>query len=219
MPGGIKPMPPNAMVHDFQERLEYSATLSDEPAWIAFYQRIWPNMIMAIRIDKDSKFQRWGIDRMIYLENGKEFSIDEKKRDKDWGDFLLEEWSACLFDSTINRVIKGMKKGWSLDEEKRCDFIAYSIPSSGKCFLLPFEILRVTCVANLKVWKAKPGKYPKIAQNQGYQTVNVAVPWYVLKAAMWEQMHRKFGSSIPLPIPRQDNPQLSLFEHGSQRIA
>jgi hypothetical protein len=83
----------NVVIHDFQERLEYSATLSDEPAWVSFYRRLWPDMISAVRIDKNSQFQKWGIDREILLPNGKRFSIDEKKREMDYGDLLLEEWN------------------------------------------------------------------------------------------------------------------------------
>lgn len=211
--GGINLMQPNCIVHDFQERLEYSASLSDESAWVEFYRRLWPNMLSAIRIDKNSMFQKWGVDRLILLDNGKQFSIDEKKRDKDYGDILLEEWSVCKWDRKNNRLIKGIKPGWTLDDEKRCDFIAYSIPVSGKCFLLPFEILRITFKENLNKFKSIPGKYPKIGQNKEYETINVAVPWDALKLAMWVQMHRKFGSTTPLPLLRKDNPQISLFEH------
>jgi len=209
----------NVVVHDFQERLEYSAELSDESAWVAFYKRIWPDMLAAIRIDKDSQHQRWGIDREILLINGKRFTIDEKKREKDYGDLLVEEWSVADYDPQTRTVLHGRKIGWSLDKDKRCDFIAYSIPSAGKCFLLPFELTRKTCEHNIEKWKKLPKAYPKPAKNNGYWTINVAVPWEVFKVAMFQQMHRRFGASEPLPIPRRDNPQISLFEHSKTQPA
>lgn len=203
----------NAVIHNFQEQLEYSADLSDESSWAAFYKRLWPNIVSAVRIDKNSKFQKWGIDREIYLENGKRFSIDEKKRKLDYGDLLLEEWSVADFDYENKRVIRGKKVGWALDPEKRCDFVAYAIQSSGKCFLLPFELTRQTCIHNFPTWKNNPKWYPKPAKNDGYTTVNVAVPFEEFRVRLWEQMHRKFGSNIPLPLPRQETNQMVLFQH------
>lgn len=204
----------NAVVHNFQEQLEYSAQLSDEPAWIAFYKRLWPDMLAAVRIDKNSKFQQWGIDREILLPNGKRFSIDEKKRKKDYGDLLLEEWSVATFDKSSNTVIKGSKIGWTLDPEKRCDYVAYSIPEAGKCFLLPFELTRQTFKQNLEKWKKNKTYYPRVAFNDGYATINCAIPYDIFKIALWQQMHRKFGNTTPLPLQRIETPQLVLFQHG-----
>jgi len=82
--------------------------------------------------------------------------------------------------------------------------------------LLPFELTRQTFKANLTVWKAKgPAWYPKPARNEGYITINVAVPYDVFKAALWQQMHRAFGDAIPLPLMTRETPQLGLFQYGS----
>lgn len=205
----------NAVIHNFQDQLEYSANLSDESSWVEFYRRLWPEMIAAIRIDKNSKFQQWGIDREVLLHNGKRFSIDEKKRKTDYGDILLEEWSVCDFDFTQKKIISGRKIGWALDPDKRCDFVAYAIQSSGKCYLLPFELTRQTCIWNFPKWKENPLWYPKAAKNNGYTTVSVAVPFAEFRVRLWEQMHRRFGSetSISLPTPHKKE-QILLFDHG-----
>lgn len=203
----------NVVVHSFQTQLEYSAELSDESSWISFYKRLWPDMIAAIRIDKNSQFQKWGIDREVLLQNGKRFSIDEKKRKMDYGDLLLEEWSVCDFDYENKKVVRGKKPGWALDPEKRCDFVAYAIQSSGKCFLLPFELTRQTCIHNFQKWKKNPNWYPKPAKNEGYTTVNVAVPFEEFRIKLWEQMHRKFGTEEPLPLSRLETNQMLLFQH------
>lgn len=204
----------NAVVHNFQEQLEYSAQLSDEDSWVDFYRRLWPDMVAAIRIDKNSMYQKWGIDRLILLPNGKQFSIDEKKRKVDYGDLLLEEWSVCDFDVESNSVIKGKKVGWALDPDKRCDFVAYAIQSSSRCYLLPFELTRQTCKVNFAKWKQHKGWYPKAAANEGYTTVNLAIPWEVFRLKLWEQMHRKFSNGDALPLPKKESNQMILtFNH------
>lgn len=205
----------NGVVHNFHDQLEYSADLSDEAAWITFYKRLWPDMVAAVRIDKDCQLQRWGIDREILLPNGKRFSIDEKKRKLDYGDLLLEEWSVCDFDSAKNTIIRGKKIGWALDPDKRCDYVAYAVQSSSKCYLLPFELTRQTCKVNFIKWKKNSKWYPKVAMNDGYATVNVAVPFPVFRVALWEQMHRKWGGGISLPLPSVTTDQLLLFHHSA----
>lgn len=204
----------NAVIHDFQEQLEYSTDLSDESSWVAFYKRLWPDMIAAVRIDKNSQFQKWGIDREILLPNGKRFSVDEKKRKEAYNDLLLEEWSVCDFDYDKKIVKRGIKSGWSVDPDKRCDFVAYAVQPLGKCYLLPFELTRQTCLHNFPRWKKVAAWYPKAARNNGYTTVNVAVPFDEFRVRLWEQMHRRFGSDHALPMPQQQSQQILLFQHG-----
>jgi hypothetical protein len=148
---------------------------------------------------------------MVLLPSGRQVLVDEKKREKDYGDLLLEEWSVALVGAD-GKTITGKKIGWALDSAKRCDFIAYSIPISGRCYLLPFELTRLAFEANIKAWKKAMGdRYPLIAKNSSYVTVNVSVQWDVFKAAIAQQMHRKWGSAAPLPIARTSASQLDLF--------
>ena len=154
-------------------------------------------MLLCVRIDKDSQWQRWGVDRQILLPHGRQIFIDEKKRDTKWDDFLVEEWG----DLEQGRV------GWTLDMSKRSDFIAYSIPLIGKCYLLPFELLRLTCAEYLPAWKtykqANGTKcYPKDAKNEGWTTRCCVVSWQNLFKGMQYQMHRQFGTeTLNLPMP------------------
>lgn len=202
----------NAVVHQFSAQLEYSANLSDEAGWVDFYKAVWPDMIAAVRLDQHSQYQQWGIDRIVYLKNGKQFTVDEKKRKADYGDLLLESHSVCQFNWDRREIISWSKPGWALDMDKRCDFIAYAIPSAGKCYLLPFELLRLTCHEHGEEWSQNAKWYPKPAKNNGYTTVNFAIPFPVLQAAMWKTMQRQFGCLTGLPIgePQQ---QTLLFQH------
>jgi hypothetical protein len=187
----------NSIIHDFGERLLHSQSLGKEPAWVEFYRRIWPEMLACVRLDADSPLQRAGIDRAIFLPRRHQpIYIDEKIRGKDWGDFLLEEWS----------VLGSKKIGWSLDPSKVCDFVAYAVP--GKCWLLPFEPLRIACTTHLEQWKTRKGAYPKDAPNKGWTTRNCAVPWDDLWAAIRRVSTRKWGSDLQLPRPETNDGQI-----------
>jgi len=191
-----------AVTHDFHERLEFSARLSDESAWVSFYQGIWPDMVSAVRLDRDSEWQRDGIDRVVFLANGRQLLIDEKKREstdkqgQPYLDVLLEEWSVFHREGDgRNRI------GWALDRKKRCDFLAYAIPLASRCYLLPFELTRLAFTMHRSAWAREFGT--RDAQNQGYITRNVPVPWKILHAGIVEQMHRGFttASTLQLPAP------------------
>lgn len=194
----------SGITHDFYERLEHSQTLSNEPAWVEFYRRIWPDMLSCVRLDADSRLQRAGVDRAIFLPSRQTpIYVDEKKRDKDWGDCLVEEWSN----------LERRKVGWSLDKSKVCDFVAYAVP--GRCFLLPFEPFRIACEVHLEQWKQRKGAYPKDARNRGYTTRNVAVSWDDVWAAIKRVSHRRWGAELQLPKVSNVDGQL-VFEWGEQ---
>lgn len=197
-------------VHDFTKCLEYSQQLGDEAAWEDFYRRLWPDLVKAVPLEGKSRWQKDGIDRVLYLANGKEIYVDEKKRQPrknsrgdlySYDDFLCEVWSVAHHNPTTGHVV-GKKVGWTLDPEKRCCLIAYAIPLLGKAYLLPFELLRITATENLETWKreSRP-KYPIVARNEGYETINCAVTWDRVIGNMVQQMHRRFGSRLDLPIP------------------
>lgn len=192
----------NGLVHNFEESLALSLRLNEESDWVAFYKRIWPDATLIVRVDKYSEMQKQGIDRMVWLPSGKQILIDEKCRDKDYGDILLETVSVAKRDG--NGLVVEQKVGWALDDSKHCDFIAYAIPNASKCYLLPFEIMKEAVRHNLQKWKTTL----RVARNKGYETHNVAVKWVDLAFAMQEQMYRKFGSNIQLPEATKNACQL-----------
>jgi hypothetical protein len=196
---------PNAVVHSFSKSLDWANTLKHEPSWVAFYKAIWPNMLQANRLDADSPLQRTGVDRIIYLRDGREFRIDEKIRNTDYTDVLLEVWSVCRWDEANRSAMPtpdGHKKpGWARDTAKRCDFVAYAIPRRSLCYLLPFELTRLALLRNGKTWSEQREWYPKVAYNEGYDTVSIAVPYDTLRAAINEEMRREFAPDGDLPAP------------------
>lgn len=186
----------NGIVHSFTESLEASLRLNQESDWVAFYKRMWPDATMIIRVDADSQMQRSGIDRVIWLPSGKQLLIDEKCRERDYGDVLLE---------TIS--VKHLSKiGWALDDAKLCDFVAYAIPSVRKCYMLPFQLMKEALRHNKSLWESRYGT--REAKNNGYVTVNVPVPWCELAAEIKRQMLRSFGSEVALPPATKSGEQL-----------
>jgi len=198
-----------AVTHDFIERLEWSGALSDESAWVSMYRRLWPDMISAVRVDADSAYQRRGIDRIVLLNNGRQLWIDEKKRARDYGDFLCEVGSARSWDKSGPGA--GHRIGWTLDPSKECDFIAYAVMPNSVCHLIPFELLRQAAVEFVEKWKAADLRYPRLARSSSWVTANVAVPWDVLWRDMRAVSRRHFVNRLELPKPVQDGEQLTFY--------
>lgn len=163
-------------LNNFRVDLNYSHDKNDDQLLNSFYQDTFPNL-KEIKTIKDLKLQKKGVDKIITLKNGKEIKIEEKKRRKDYGDILLEEWS-------VFRNNKGEKKGWTGDPEKITDFIVYII--MPKIYLIPYDLLQLAWRKNYFKWFKRYGR--KKALNSDYETTNIAVPTNVLMEAIKEVM-------------------------------
>lgn len=144
----------------------------------AFYERKFPHLDRIENVE-DSRMQRDGIDKKLILKNGKEIWIDEKWRRKDYGDFLLEEYS-----NKQKQIV-----GW-LGRKKKTDYIVYIIIPSKKVYFLPFLFLQIAWKKNYRLWK-KSYK-TKLAENEGYTTTNLAIPKDVLLEALKQAMEGEF---------------------------
>lgn len=189
------------ILRDFGEDLEYSNALSDEPVWADYYFRLFPDLAAAVKMPKDGPAQRHGIDRVLHFPSGLQLTVDEKKRRKDYGDILLELYSDF-----------GRKTwGWTIDPNKLCDYVAYAIPVSGKCFFLPYPLLREAFRLYWRGWsdayKKRRGKPFEDSQNEKngrrWTTRNVPVKWGMLKEALAQQMHRHYSGDLALPVLKQ----------------
>ena len=161
-------------MHTFSESLKLSQEQADPPWWDEVYMRAFPSIAETICVRSDGWAQRGGIDRVIVLKSGKTLNVDEKVRAIDYEDILLEYWS-----NKQRRV-----PGW-VAKDLACDFIAYAFIPSKRCYLLPFQTLRLAWRRNCWLWVKK---YRRVdAENGGahpYTTVCVAVPIDVLMAAL-----------------------------------
>lgn len=157
-------------VHNFQESLERSYELSE--TLDDLYKRCFPHCVR-IEAVTDIELQKKGVDKVIVLSNGKRVYLDEKVRDADFDDFLLEEYS----------VLEKRKVGW-LGRDKLTDYIVYVIKPKGKAYFLPFLLLQKAWNRYYRRWSKKYRVQP--ADNGDYHTSNLAIPKGVLFAALFE---------------------------------
>lgn len=162
-------------LHDFRESLQRSHDYESAPWWHDVYRSAFPGLRSMVSVREDGWAQRGGIDRVLTLDSGKTLTVDEKVREKDWPDILLERWS-----DEAKR-----KPGW-IQKSLACDYLAYAFVPSQRCYLFPFPILRRAWLMKGRDWCAN---CPEIrAQNRGYVTVSVAVPIDVVFSAVKDAM-------------------------------
>lgn len=163
-------------MNDFYRDLEYSLELNDSNSLDEFYKANFPQLEKIIEV-KDLDMQKLGIDKILVLANGKRLLIDEKKRRKDYGDILLEEYS--------NFELR--KVGW-LGRDKHTDYIVYWIRESNTVYLLPFILLQKAWVSNYYTWLKDYGR--KFASNNYYRTSNIPIPKDILLESIRNEMVR-----------------------------
>ena len=191
------------VVHAFRDSLRRSETQVDAAWWEAVYRKAFPTMTAAVPIRQDGWAQRGGIDRVIVLASGKTLTVDEKVRQKDFNDVLLEYWS-----NTERRI-----PGW-VAKDLACDFVAYAYLETQRCFLLPFHLLRRAWKQHGREWVSKAEReeegYKKVvAQNRGYTTTSVAVSWDILYQAISDAMVIYFSPET-LTVPRREEPTMEV---------
>lgn len=163
------------MTHSFLERRAFAA--EHEPFWQAFYRSAFPDLLSAYPCPAGpSESQEQGIDRIVHLKSGKILKIEEKLREKDYGDIVLEfESGAC--------------QGW-IEKDLACDYLAYgSLLPAPKGYLFPWPFLQQAWGKHQAEWKEKAllkkdGFYPVPGKNPSYISQAIAVPRRVLYDAM-----------------------------------
>ena len=101
--------------NEFHTDLEYSLNNRENEMFDEFYFRAFPSLAR-IELVEDLHLQKRGVDKILHLKNTKQILIDEKKRRKDYGDILLEEYS-----NWERKVV-----GW-LGQDKHTDYIVYAL--------------------------------------------------------------------------------------------
>ncbi len=169
-------------MNDFNEDLEFSHSQEMASWWLECYQKAFPTMSACVNVRNDGWAQRGGIDRQIVLNCGRVVSVDEKVRRKDYGDILLE-----IFSDKDRKA-----QGWAI-KPLACDFIAYAIAPTNKCFLFPTLNLQWALQKNKKEWNEKAvnkidGFGYREAINRSWITQNMQVPADILLNAVKETL-------------------------------
>ena len=121
---------------------------------------------------------------MVQFNGYKQFEVnfvfDEKVRRKDYGDILLEFISNNKTNSP----------GWVV-KSLECDFIAYAIEPTRRCFLLPVVPLQRAWRLYSKEWILNYGV--KYSENAGYSTLNCPIPFKELMRKMSEALYFRWS--------------------------
>jgi len=172
-------------IHDFHECLKRSHEYEDMPWWEEVYKKAFAGFKSMTSVRQDGWAQRGGIDRIIVLASGKVLKVDEKVREKNYGDILLERWSD----------MRRQTPGW-VQKDLACDYIAYAVAPKKTCFLLPFQQLRMAWLNHGRGWIIRAESTDDLdldyrmieAKNNGYVTQSVAVPIKTLYDCIGEAM-------------------------------
>ena len=168
--------------HNFQSDLQRSLVEQDEPYWQDLYQRFFGCAVQLYQSLTDGPGQHFGIDRMVVLENGHTYFVDEKVRysvnrqGSPYQDILLEYSSACEYQTL----------GW-VNKFMLADYIAYVNKPLNTCYMLHVpELQRVwRCYGEGWTQKYQVIKVP----NEGYTTLCVAIPVKELYSCMDQLGH------------------------------
>ena len=146
--------------HEFNQSADRAE--EQEAQWQAFYKAIGARQQEKVT---DKARQTKGIDRLVWFPKiGKVLAVDEKVRDKDYGDLLVEVFSD----------LERHKPGWSVNQDYQTDVVAYMIKPTRTVFLIDYKSLRRAARMHWKVW-AKKGF--RDTHNTNWITRNVSVSW------------------------------------------
>ena len=166
------------MIHNFADALKEENSDREAWHWKFLYEQLWDGYatIEHIELVDDLGRQKAGIDKVITLRTNKGNivfkNIEEKYRKRDYGDILLEIYSAVEYRTP----------GWAVDPDKKSDVLVYAVPTSDGIvyYVCKYPELRQWLMSNRSELSEI---YPKKRANNGtYTTVNIAIPTEVVKA-------------------------------------
>lgn len=165
---------PRGVMNDFQKCYNIAEDGKCETFWNDIYLKAFPNMTNHMRGKKEyCNSQIYGVDRIIYLENGKTITIDEKVRTKVRNDILLE---------FISNDVKNTP-GW-MEKDLSIDYLAYAFLPSKRAYLFDWRMLKRAWNNYKILWKSE--YFISKALNATYTTHSVCVPINVLMKACRE---------------------------------
>lgn len=131
-----------------------------------------------------------GIDRVVKMSDGTYQAFDDKFRDVDYGDILLE----------VSSSTESQTKGW-IDKPLKCDYIAYMVVPSRTVYFIPFAKLQETWQKNRDNWTAK--YFHARTFNTGYTSIGICVAVSVIFATVpgclkyQKEVRQPFGKRSP----------------------
>jgi len=180
--------------YGFKERLEFAEKNSQAMQLERFYRRCFPGCISIEKV-KDKEKQRDGIDTLLFMQSGRILYFDEKIREKEYGDILLEEYSVWKtypyvqgreigkYEPLSLHEASDLVVGW-LGRTKKTDYITYAVVPSKRVNFLPFLLLQKAWCKHYREWVKMYGRL--YVPNDCYFTTNIPVPTDKVYEAMFE---------------------------------
>lgn len=152
--------------YGFNERLNYSNDKDICEDLNNFYKENFYIYGLEIESIETSPLylQKHGIDKIIKLKDGTCFSVEEKIRENDYGDILLETWS----------VVEKGEKGWPY--KILSDYLLYYKSKNRKLYLIQTTLLKIVWSRNHKKWEKKYPKKSTFTKDRNYKTEFICVP-------------------------------------------
>jgi hypothetical protein len=102
-------------------------------------------------VQTNERDDRSGVDFWVQLGNGCRVGVDLKLRRPDWAadelnpkdDLTLETWS----------VVDKRIPGWTRDPQKKCDYILFFWPDTGRWCMIPFRPLLSVFLEHWRDWR------------------------------------------------------------------
>ena len=151
-------------MNNFNECYEIAESGKLEPFWNEVYSKAFPNITNLMRGKKEKcNSQNNGVDRIIYLENGKIITIEEKVRTETYNDIALEYISNDTTGSP----------GW-IEKDLSIDYLSYAFLPTKTVYLFDWRMLKRAWNGNKQEWLNK--YFIAKAPNEYYTTHSVCVP-------------------------------------------
>lgn len=164
------------VIHDFSNKLIRSYEHSKENWVEEAYWDAFGNLGL-VRIEEiyDKELQRKGYDKVCYFKNGKQVIFDEKHREKDYGDILIE-----VYSNMVRRTPSWLRSN--------ADYIANFFEPTKRVIWLPLLLLNKWLKTRNEIvsWLGNPGNKSLLpcppwnrviyARNPGYITASIAAP-------------------------------------------
>ena len=164
-------------INEFAAQLAQSHKDAEAPFWDDLYRQMFSARFHRTELVLDEqRYQRVGIDRRVILTDGTAWHVEEKLRQEDYGDILLEYKS----------VLERDEPGWAVNDLYETDLLVYGIKPTGKFYVFQYPALRQIAKERQDEWAYKFGF--KDAPNHSYLTRNIPVPVSVLRALLLGQM-------------------------------
>lgn len=173
------------VVHNFYEDVAKADDPIYAPMWEYAYRQRFRNFSSRTPAPGKSIGQARGVDVLVYCHHDQVFRLDEKIREEDYNDLLLE------YESDNVRHTPG----W-IEKDLAIDYLSYAILPARTVRLFPFPLLQRAWQVNRDKWFESDRCHIIEAQNPSYTTLSLAVPFGFVYAALSQV---SIIDNVPIP--------------------